>query len=302
MRIKIAPRIHRLEVSNISQLDEFWFPDIIIKGTPWKIKVSKSQYFCVYLYCEDKTRSYVATATVKLVSEIESLTQEMFTEPEVFDSDLGTLLEIVPWSDVITPLNGYVTENDSIILTITIKSWIYPDEKTKLAFETVDKCCDKSGLAIHRLTITNIDSLVAIISPKFILRKMPWRLSVYKAILGHLSIRLESKDGTQDVTCKVILSATLKCQVISNSIEMKASKKFLSYNTLDLHWKELSWDQVLNPENGFVINDQVIIEVEIKADKPEGINRIIQKRKAKNTQSKVSRNIQIKKSLTKRRY
>ncbi|XP_055307939.1 uncharacterized protein LOC129572057 [Sitodiplosis mosellana] len=151
---------------------------------------------------------------------------------------------------------------------------------SKLQFECVDKCCDDTFLAKYRLTIYN---LMAVQSPQFIVCNMLWRLTAFKSHLSHLTVRLESNDTSEKVRCNVKL--TVKLMSSTNSIEKTGSKQFRCYNILSIGWNELPWDQLLNPDNGFVENDQAVIEVEIKTDKPEDINPNGRKRKAKQSKS-----------------
>lgn len=291
VRIKTTPRILRMEVPNISELDEYWSDEVIVREIPWKFKVCKQDYdsqlsLCVYLYCEDQSpkKSHLASSTVKLLSEKDPI--EKVTEPDIFDnSDLGSGRGIIPWSDLMDASKGYITENNAINLQMSIKVNDPNDNQaSKLQFENLDKCCDEGGLTTYRLTITNIENLMAVKSPQFVLRNMPWQLTVFQNHLRHLAIRLESNEKSEGFTCDVIFTMNLKSSV--NSIELIEVKQFKSYTFHSIAWSDLPWNELLNPENGFVENDQIVIEIEIKANKPVDVDQNTRKRKAKSIQSK----------------
>lgn len=140
-RVKISPRILHLQVPNITNLDEFWSPDVNISGIPWKIKVLKTYetdetYLGVYLFCElkDKQRDWTqaTSARVKLLSDEYPI--EKFLEPDVFDiSDQGYgFKSMINWCDLMNPTKGYLdTANDSIYLDIAIKT-LDPIKKIRL--------------------------------------------------------------------------------------------------------------------------------------------------------------------------
>lgn len=287
-------RVHhsnfRLNIPNVSGLREIYSHEINVHSIPWTVYVRKEtvnheQWLAIYLRCTKKDMSskwvHVAAPTFKLVSFTESEnTIEIPLMPYVFDAigmDHG--IRMIRWYDLFNVVNGYV-KYDTISLDIEIKM-ADPIEmnQSELLFEEIGKRYEDGSNTKFRLTVTNIDCLMAVQSPIFMLQNTLWHLTINKYPTGRLAIILESMAKSVDFSCKVtVLAKLMKVGMPVEEIQTR-HMKYLHRLTVLL----VQWDDLLNPRNGFIKNNSIVIEVELNAEKPRSIDS--RKRRATTTSS-----------------
>lgn len=103
-----------------------------------------------------------------------------------------------------------------------------------------------SSVAKIQLTVTNIDALMAVQTPVFMMRNNPWTTNP----------NLDSKRVIQD---NYSFNRTLR--------DMR---------------KLLSWEELVKPKKSYVHNNWIVIEVNIKMDKPQENATVGKKRRAAN--------------------
>lgn len=270
-----------MTISPISNLKKTCSPVVFIHGIPWKVEVSKDEdenSLALYLECAKKDDpsnwTVPACATVKLLPfNGEAYRRVHHITPYVFGRSSCLLFgtsKLIQWNELLDDENEYVRDD-----TIELKIGITAEDpnyvnRSILRFETIDKSCDCGSHATFRLTIANVKNLMAVRSPQFIARGLPWDLSVYKSQSATLGIMLEAKKATQKVSCKMTMSAKLiSFDDDADSIEMDETDTVQWPTILDIE-NILAWDKMLNPKNGYINNDSITLDVEIKADKPEG--------------------------------
>lgn len=266
-------------ISPISKLTSIWSPEVFIHGIPWQIQVCKNQEehsLAVYLRCAKKDGSsdweVPACFTMYLLPiGDDKPAHKNHISPYVFHPT-GCSFGIpvfIEWADLMNVENKFVRDD-----TIQLKIEITAEDpnflaKSILNFDCIDKSCDCGSLATFRLTVENMENLMTVHSPKFNLRGLPWDLTVYKEQTSTLGVMLEAKKSSKKVSCEMTMSVKL----VSSKNDVDPVEKSL---TNHVQWPGnieipdvIPWDELCNPENGFVNNQSTTLEVELKAGKPE---------------------------------
>ncbi|XP_055296991.1 uncharacterized protein LOC129565792 [Sitodiplosis mosellana] len=287
-------RVHQnhflLDIPNVSALKAICSRELYVHDIPWTVYVRKEEvkgekWLGVYLRCAKRDTSskwsIVASPTFKLVSFIDNVNPiEIPLVPYVFDCrrmDHG--IRMLRWNDLLNINSGYMI-NDTIFLEvkITMAGRNNPN-KSELIFEEIGKSCEEGYRTKFRLTVTNIEHLMAVRTPEFMLRNTLWHVIINKYPTNGLALILEecmAKKNSREFPCKVNILA--KLMNIGKPIEEIQSKemRYLDRFTVLL----ASWNDLLTPENGFVRNNSIVIEVEISAETPKSIYTMDRKRKA----------------------
>ncbi|XP_055296499.1 uncharacterized protein LOC129565538 [Sitodiplosis mosellana] len=279
-----TPKINfSLNISNISKLNEIWSPEYLVQGIPWKVKVCKrvneqKESLGVYLYCAEKEKpenwSHVAFGTFKLLPFNNKINPvEYNLDPHVFDNSgrgIGTM-SLIDWQNLLD-VGKYYVKNDNINLDIKIGA-ADPDEdaKSKFTFEHIESGCGEGCVTSFRLSVTNIEHLIAVRSPTFNMRKLRWDFSVYKSRSSMLSVCLKSKDINEKISFKSKASVKLiSSEGDEKTVEVNRVRSYKNSSEL-FQFEVGSWDELFKPENGFVKNNSIIMEVLIIMTKPEGV-------------------------------
>lgn len=274
MALSISEVTFPLTIPNISKLERVQSSEILICGVPWQVEFFKEGGWLKILYrCAKKDNSsqwsYAVQTSVKLLSfHPDQSAMEKLYEPHIFCNMEPTLIcHCTTWSSF-DVTNNYV-KYDAIKLEVNIKV-ADPNNPNKsiIVFEPLDKCCGGSSVAEFRLTVTNIDTLTAVQTPVFMMRNIPWILIVHKSRSNDLCVGLSTT--SEHICCSVRTSFKL--------ISTKLSKQEIQLNysfrrTLRYIRKLSSWEDLLKPQNGYVNNDSVVIEVNIRMEKLERIKR-----------------------------
>lgn len=266
-----------MTISPISKLTTVCSGEVTIHGIPWKVAATKNgakKSLAVFLYCDKKGSStnwaVPACASIKLLSADDGSIKHDVT-PYVFTpSCIGFgATALIQWDDLLKDGNKYVRD-DTIELEfqITAQDPNHVDSSV-LKLETVDKSCDCGSLATFRLTVANVKNLLAVRSPKFILRGLSWDLSIYKH-QSCLGMMLEARTASSKISCKMAMSV----KVLSSKNDAAAIIKSTSGQIEWLGILKLNdiapWNEMLKVEKRFVNNDAIVLEVEIKAQNPLG--------------------------------
>lgn len=264
-------------IENASKLKSLWSPEIVVQNVPLKINPTKltfgsRDWLGINLYCaiEDESPdwSHAVSTTIKLVSlNGNNIIENFQTCSFVFDCSYPKFVSAVfEWEDLFKPENNYVKDD-----TIKMKIHIVvadPKEKnpSKMLFETIKKSCAEGCSNKYRLTITNIDKFMAVKTPRFIVRNLPFVLMINRRITK-LSAELFNSTSTADNSCKLQMSLKL----ISSKGDMKSIEVFcrevlFKKGTLPYMEPIVSWDELIKPENGFVNDNAIVIEVDIKSE------------------------------------
>lgn len=267
-------------IPNISKLVEICSPEYVIHHTPWEVKVRKTtvaakDYLGIYLQDTYKSRSnwsHAAAAEIRLltVDKDNGGSKSLKIYPWVFVDTMPAwgFTRYLSWDDLFDPQNKYV-KDDKITLRATIEVDSAGDNKSILNFESLGQFCECSGMAKFRLMVSNIDHLFAARSPAFEIRDQPWFLTVYNESKS-LGIRMFLNTNSNAVSCK----ATITVKLISTQNEVTPIEKSCTnicdkiiQRIVDIR-QIISWDELLKPQNGYVQNDAITMEVDVKVEKP----------------------------------
>ncbi|XP_055304351.1 E3 ubiquitin-protein ligase rnf8-A-like [Sitodiplosis mosellana] len=278
------------DIPNVSALNKggLWSPKVKVYDIPWRVNVCKEacegeEMLGVYLYCEQDSEfsnwSYTAHGKFKLLSFNGNQNEREFVlTPDVFDKENPSFgCSFIEWRDLFNATNQYV-KNDTISLKIKLEVANPNDEhKSDLILENIDKCCEKSGLGKFRLTVRNIKKLLAVRSPCIVLRNIRWFLTFFKEF-DQLSISLNSSNRSEEFSYDVQMMVKLISSKSSvkpiEQIQVKEMNKGDCFEVEQL----ISWDELLKSQNGFVNNNSIVIEIELKVNKPGSVASNSQKR------------------------
>lgn len=268
----------KMEIPEISKLNEIWSPKILIHGIPWKVQVCKEETekrrsLGVYLVCREKDKSPVwplwGSASFKLVPFSDKVKPvECHCSPFVFDNSTGGFGDQFEWDAMFDKTNSFV-ENDTINLEIHVKAENPNDPKRSgLNFKCIHKCCDNGNLATYRLTVTNIVNMMAVRSPKFKLCGLSWNVLISNEHPSYLGVALQLEEDTGNVSCNVAISIRLVSSKNDvHPIEKCDTRQY--YHSMDFNAvKVVSLDELMKSKSGFVNENSIILEIELNADKP----------------------------------
>lgn len=278
-----------LSFSNISKLksndDGIYSPEIFIREVPWKVSVHKEEiknkkYLAVFLHLAKKMIDpQPATATFELLSFdnstnfLSSKNVKYKCDTYVFDNGFGYgTSELILWDDLFDIKKGFV-KDDTIKLEIKIKTDnLCKKTKSKITFENLETSNEANRcVKTFRLFITNIENLMALQSPKFNMQGSSWDLTICKSRSSMLQVNFTPETFDENETyniniCVKLVSLTGDKKTVGQSDCFKyiIMQEILSFYVI-------SWQQLLNPKNGFVNNNSIEMEVEIKICKSEDV-------------------------------
>ncbi|XP_037033224.1 ubiquitin carboxyl-terminal hydrolase 7-like [Bradysia coprophila] len=174
------------------------------------------------------------------------------------------------WDNLMDIGKGYV-KDDAIVLNVEIEA-ADPNEinQTHMLCANVDKCCDELCWSTHRLTIGNISNLMAVRSQQFQIRNLPFRFIVLKDGMKNLGFDLHS-EWNSNASCKIQMTVKLISSRADKKIEQVRNRTIPSFGVLGVS-NIISWKELTLPQNGFIQNDVIFIEVDIKASRPDGFH------------------------------
>lgn len=271
----------RFKVPNISELKDTFLPEFTVQRILWKVKIVKDKdgHLGLYLHCPkgDNTEDWSVTArwSFQILTSKLLTNYEKNVDPFVFDSSNISwgFSSLIKWTTLCDKDNGYV-ENDMIHLDVTIES-VNPNDanESRLVFRNSYKSCEENCHAVFLLIIENVERLMAVRSPLFNERSMPWKLTVFKRHQGILSVRLRSKLNTPDKIVRIRLVPWDDSSNSNTKFETKYIRPSCNYQTETL----ISWTELMKPENGFIKNNSIMVSAEVMDD---GINALIRESKS----------------------
>lgn len=261
-------------ISKLSEFCEIKTPEFIIHGIPWKMHIYKCEEenaLAVFLLCMKKGDSWEVPACFKmyLLPFNNKEPRVQHTSPFVFhkDEDQFGLPEFIKWDELLSDENEFV-KNDTIELKIEVKVENPNNSKrAALTFETIDKSCNCGSLAVFQLTVKNIENLMAVHSPQFNLRGLPWDFAIHREQKDTLGIILFAKKSNRSVPCMVTMTVKL-LSTENNDVETFHTAVVQRPGSVEIE-DIIPWGELMKPENGFVNNNSITLEVEIKAIIPK---------------------------------
>lgn len=266
------------EIRKINELESIDTPEFMVQGIPWHVEVVKhlvagQQCLGVILYCDKKGTDWLQPAwfSVKLLSFSANVAAiENYIQPCIFYSTTNGfgIVSLIKWDDLFEVNKGYVKEN-TIKLDIHVEV-ANPDDgiKSNLIFVNTEKCCAEACLVKYRLTVTNTEHLMAVRTPKIVLRNIPCCLTVCKLRSGFLSVYLQLL-AENTISCNITMTVKLISKNAAKSIEKIVNKEVRPLE-IALANGIVSWSELVKADNGFIENGSINIEIEIKTKEPIG--------------------------------
>lgn len=250
-------------IPRISELESISSPTVFIQMVAWKVQVCKKtigtdEWLALFLTCarEDTFTnwSYVATAKFKLLSFNEHMEPvEHTTAPYIFEKGwpgFGTA-QFIRWDDLFDVNKCYV-HNDTIHLNITILVNVADplnSNKCSLVFKNFNKSCKDDCFAKYQLIVKNVDNLMAVKSPEFLVENTKWNLIVFK-YQNHIDIRFAT-------TSDKIWTRMMLVKLVSTKGRSVIQAPNVCTKNL------ISCDELFKPENGFVVDNSITFDVSI---------------------------------------
>lgn len=286
-RLEISKADFRFSIPNISTFKFQSSDQVLLRGLPWCIEVrryeSKSKdstgdQIGIGLICRNTDDSpdwsCAASAEIQLLSfNRDQPLHKHILEPSIFNAERRAriLKTFIKWTDLIDTTKGYV-KNGQIEFNVNIKVGAVSTTNC-VSFATLDTCCENATMVKFQLKIPNITDLMIVQSPLFTLRNMPWQMSISNIeSSGYLKIGLccNHEDTSSKWSCETTLSVQLiPCRENMAPLERRVDSFVICNEKQSLAiGKFLPWHQLIDPQNGFVENDSICFDVEIKTGKP----------------------------------
>lgn len=271
-----ASNIQRITISKISKLNQICTPEVFIYGIPWHVKVFKEKSTLnFYLKCNNSDNSanwsIPGVVSCKLLSfNGDTVALERYAPPYIFNSNrrTGFTTELIAWDELFKQDKGYA-KHDEIKLEIKIEVE-NPKRRKKCEVRILRDC---KFIGEYRLILKNVSHLMAVKAHPIKLYGLSWYISVGKdnqsnGLFATLDFDKSRERDSSDVTWSIKL---LCMKVGMRSIERTKTALLLSSEYLAME-NIAQWDEIINPKNGFIINDSITLELELKmkAENPRG--------------------------------
>ncbi|XP_078583295.1 uncharacterized protein LOC144866000 [Branchiostoma floridae x Branchiostoma japonicum] len=292
----------RFTVDNVSKLSEVQLsPATFIRNLPWKIEAvseedpnsqpPNNKTLGVFLKCDvnsDNLWSCRASVELRLIPQKKGIktVQKEFEHVFYSDEDNWGFQDFMPWHEVCDPKKGYI-KDDKVILEAFVKAEAHRGLKKliignffskEIPENEVEEEDESRADATIRFTVENFSKMENDQhSPVEFIRNLPWKI---KAVPDHCS--------DSQLANKKSLAVYLQCDGNTNSFwSCRVSVKFrlipqkgIKTHTMETehvfyknggNWgfpKFLPWDDVCDPQKGYIKDDKIILEAHVKADAP----------------------------------
>lgn len=275
-KTSVTSTTFQFKISDVSKLTRCWTPKFYIHDVPWKVEVEnvenqtrKSLAYYLHQVKENPSAHWSCSAMslAKLLPvNDDQPALEHFTEPFIFDCSAANFgkTNLIQWERLLNVENGYV-KDDTIELEFKIDVED-PNKvnKSKMTVEYIEGNCERGFQTTLRLTVTNIANVHGVRSRQFNLC-----LTVFKDQKSKLGAYLFRSGGSNDVPCKMTATAKLLSSTKGElSIAKTQSIKLKMWGVLVINNLVL-WQELMNPENGFVKQNYIIMEVKVQIDNPK---------------------------------
>lgn len=273
----------RLTVTNISKLEKVSSPIHVIQDIPWQINVfaqnrkpNNNKTLGIALVCatsdSQQAWSQTASCSFQLVPfEGAASVRKHTSEPQVFNRSLKEIrFSVLDWHEL-TKVENHFVKDDTIQLDININA-VDPNDinQSMLIFENTSKCCENDCLAEYKLTVVNIRNLLAVRSTQFLLRGLLYDFIVYKDATSKLAIKLATRTESDKVSCKIYIATKLTSSS-KTLVPVQRIQTHVISRTQPLVLRLMAWDILLDAKNGYINDDAITLQIELKVSKPEYI-------------------------------
>lgn len=247
--------------------------ELILSDVKWKVNIARksSGYVAVYLESEldkiatDDKWSCEAQAAFKLhhkdgqndKSIVKYLSRQEFTD----ENPCCGIEEFIEWNEFV---EHFVVDNEA---TFEIEISTNPKKPTPTPASNVDQRCVK-----FRVMIENVSQLKTIHTPEIVVGGLRWKVKIQKGI-GTLGIFLctNTNDMTSNWSYNVNAIFTLfSYRKDTPSLIGRFERNFRRELSCDWGYPKLiSWEDFIDKDKNYVLDDCVNLEFEVKVDKPK---------------------------------
>lgn len=264
--------IKQIKIPQISKLESIYTDEVELYRIPWNVHVFKSDSsLCAELICRNEDNSsdwsIAAGISCKLLPFCDDLGAIEGSQSNVFDRKrlCGVDLPLIEWNDLFNEEKNYV-DNDTIKLELKIDAQ-NPNYPNKSVAKLWRDCDDDTKFLLN---VKNVSSLLAVRAHPFKLNGLTWYVTVGKnKSSNHLFAHLNFDESTMKNSCDISWSLQLLSWKDGvDSIEKTEIDSLLSSDYYSVMENIVSWNDLFKPENGFLNNDAITMELEIKSIKP----------------------------------
>lgn len=278
--------IKRITISEISKLDAIYSFTVFVYGISWSVNIFVGgSWLCVDLDCnnDDDSSNWAIPGVIscKLLSfSDDSVALEKSALPFVYDRNTrhGNTMDLIKLDDLFNQSKNFV-KDDAIKLEIKIE--VENPNQPKKCDATIWRGCKNAGE--FQLILKNVSCLMAVRAHPFKLFGLSWRITVGKnsqsnRLFACIDFDESTTKDSCDVTWSIKLITTKEGVRPIEKTETDREVASSEYLLMDI----ASWDEVVNPENGFIINDSITVEF--------GLKKSTQRRSTAQTAKRAKRN------------
>lgn len=259
-----------------------------IRGNPWIIRLERLNAMTaidslsVFLHSRIGNIStdwtIIAYFKVKLLSKFDEKVCSAEFGPSAFHPqrrNWGRNI-FIRWKELMDQENGFI-EDDECKIEIKVRASPLQNLKTDewMKFNSIDKCCDKGSEGIFRLSAMHFNEFTGICSPNFILKDLPWRLSLAKkknksTIQSDYDLQIKLYTTSCDTTWshRVMMACKLMSFIPNvQPIESDTKHQVFDSKSKCLTIEVIKWNRLID----FIHNNSFILEVILKIGNSEGL-------------------------------
>lgn len=272
-----------------------------VRGNPWTVEMRKTKNkigieiltFSLSSNVDDKSGQWaiVAVHSEKIISykfggqsHQKKLQHAFHSKKSRFD------IKFIQWNQLVDPANGYV-KNDTCKIKIKVRASELQKltENKWITFETIH-CCDRCSTGKFRIKINNIEDFFGSCFLTW-LNTSSWEISICRSRnLTNAANEVQSDEclylnlGRHNKALNVLNRVSILCKLISSDpkTESKQSNVVWEFSGMQSYASSnlLTWNDLVNPQNQYIQNDSITIEVDMKVETVNETARIAKKRPA----------------------
>ncbi|XP_078583111.1 uncharacterized protein LOC144865898 [Branchiostoma floridae x Branchiostoma japonicum] len=285
-------------VENFSKLNEQKSsPAVFIRNLPWKILTrpdhkDNKKSLAIFLQCDADSKSLWscrASVELRLIPQKIGIPTYKRNYQRTFyrKGDNRGYAEFIPWDDVCDPQKGYI-KDDKIILEAYVKADAPCGEKELIldnsdGEDLLDGETEEQSQTEATLRFT-VDNFSKLNEKKFgravFIRNLPWKILTrpdYKDNKKSLAFYLQCDADLKSLwSCRTSVELRLipqkdRVQTYKQNYQHVFYNKGKSWGFPEF----IPWDEVCDPQKGYIKDDKIILEAHVEAEAPRGMKEVI---------------------------
>lgn len=289
----------KIKLNQIKRFQSFRSKVFFVRGNSWTVEIRKEKdelRLSLRSECNDipENRVIIAHLTAKLHSfRFEKDAHQMYMSPCPFHSNFRNwkALQSISWNRLTDLENGFI-KNDSCQIEIQVKATPMLNLiNDKWILFKQDKLCSESTFkSKYFITIKKIDEFFGICTPTFIVNDLTWQIELFRnenpLIDPSLHIRLYNMADRDELRAKHKVKVSLKLisyDLNAEDVKYETTSEYDRTIRSNL-WTIISWNDLINPKNKFLNNDEFTVEFTIEVEETETLEAPAKKFKFTNGQ------------------